>query len=66
MSFTKRKIKFNPEEPLKDLQIKLQNEMHGIQRIPAIMFNNPTSSLMKLNLTNYEILCFKPHKDFIS
>ena len=33
-----RKIKFTAKETVKDLQFKLNNEMHGIQRLPALMY----------------------------
>ena len=58
-----RKIKFDPKQNNKDLQFKLQNEMHGIQRLPALMFNEPSSSLLQLNLNKYEILNNEPLHD---
>ena len=58
-----RKLKFEPKASIKDLQIKLQNEMHGIQRLPALLYNFPNSTLNDLNLSTYEILCTEPLHD---
>ena len=37
--------------------------MHGLQRLPALMFNNPESSLQQLNLQHYEIFNNEPLHD---
>ena len=58
-----RNVKHVLNEPLKDLKSKLANEIHGIQRLPALMYNNPSSSLTKNYLRKYEILCNEPLHD---
>ena len=41
----------------------LEKNLHGMQRLPALMYNHPTSNLSDLNLANYEILCHEPLHD---
>ena len=41
----------------------LQNEMNGIQRVPALMYNDAFKSLEEVNLQNYEILPCEPLHD---
>ena len=45
------------------LQSSLAIKMHGIQRKPALLFNNPFSSLESSNLKKYEILVNKTLRD---
>ena len=47
----------------KDLNAFLENEVHGIQRVPALMYNNPLDTLESLNLSKYEILVTEPLHD---
>ena len=42
------------------LQEKLSNLMHGIQRLPALLFENPKASLKDLSLERYEISAIEP------
>ena len=58
-----RKVKFNLDLPSKDLNELLVNEMHGIQRLPALMYTKPHQSLKDLNLDKYEILSNEPLHD---
>lgn len=58
-----RKINFCSSTPLKDLREKLTSEMHGVQRLPAIMFGRTDQTLKELNLESYEILCNEPLHD---
>ena len=37
--------------------------MHGIQRLPAVLFNNHALALKDINLENYEILKNEPLHD---
>ena len=37
--------------------------MHGIQRLPALMFSQPEAELADLNLNNYEVLPTEPMRD---
>ena len=37
--------------------------MHGVQRVPVLLFNTPTTSLESINCENYEILSFEPLHD---
>ena len=41
----------------------LENEVHGIQRVPVLMYNNPLDTLESLNLSKYEILFTEPLHD---
>ena len=38
----------------------LENEVHGIQRVPALMYKNPLDSLESLDLSKYEVLFTEP------
>ena len=58
-----RKVKFNLDAPVTDLRELLVDEMHGIQRLPALMFTKPDASLKDLNLEQYEILNNEPLHD---
>ena len=37
-----------------------ENEVHGIQRVPALMYKNPLDSLESLDLSKYEVLFTGP------
>ena len=50
-------------EKKKDLETLLKESLHGIQRVPALLYNNPTGSLESINCGNYEILGFEPMHD---
>ena len=41
----------------------LENEVYGIQRFLALMYNNPLDTLETLNLSKYEILVTEPLHD---
>ncbi|CAH1264059.1 Hypp2835 [Branchiostoma lanceolatum] len=49
--------------PVKDLQAMLKEELHGLKRPPALLFNCPESSLDSLNLDWYEVLPCEPLHD---
>ena len=38
----------------------LENEVHGIQRVPALMYKNPLDSAESLDLSKYEVLFTEP------
>ena len=57
-----RKIKFSRDSPLKYLQELTTNEVHGIQRLPALLYNF-NHSLNHLNLTKFEIINNEPLHD---
>ena len=46
-----------------ELQAKLDIELHGIQRVPALLVNAPDVSLDDLHLADYEILPTEPLHD---
>ena len=46
-----------------DLQDLLTKEMHGIQRVPALITNNPEKNLQDFGLGDYEILPVEPLHD---
>lgn len=47
----------------KELEDALTTELHGVQRVPALLFENPTDDLTAVNLENYEILVCEPMHD---
>ena len=58
-----RNVKFLVQDSSKDLQDLLDATVHGIQRVPAILFNNFDTSLSDIKLQNYEILFTEPLHD---
>ena len=58
-----RKISFTCMSSTKDLQMLLDKEMHGIQRLPALLFQNPEKNLEELYLLDYEVLNNEPLHD---
>ena len=58
-----RDVKFNCTATKKSLQTKLEQEVKGIQRVPAIIFENSLADCNKFNLINYEILGTEPLHD---
>ena len=50
-------------ETKSELEKLLQDEMHGAQRVPVLLYNTPTTSLESINCENYEILSFEPLHD---
>ena len=58
-----RKVSFTCKSSAKDLQELLIKEMHGIWRLPALLFQNPTDNLDELFLQHYEILNNEPLHD---
>ena len=55
-----RSIKFTCQSTTKELQGLLECEMHSIQRLPAVLFNNHVLTIKDINLENYEILKNEP------
>lgn len=47
----------------KELQNLLDENLHGVSRVPALLFTNPSRSLESLNLGNYEVLPCEPMQD---
>ena len=47
----------------KQLQNLLDEEMHGVNRVPALLFRNSTTSLESLNLGSYEVIPCEPMHD---
>ena len=41
----------------------LEKNLHGMQRLPALMYDHPTFNLSDLNFADYEILCHEPLHD---
>ena len=58
-----RGVKYQIDASVKDLKELLDEEMHGIQRLPALMFFRPHLTLAQLNLQSYEILSTEPLHD---
>ena len=58
-----RKVSFTCKLSAKDLQELLIKEMYGIQRLPALLFQNPTDNLDQFCLQHYETLNNEPLHD---
>ena len=46
-----------------ELQNLLKEELHGVQRVPALLYPNPEVPLDEINCGNYDILGFEPLHD---
>ena len=46
-----------------ELRKLLLDELHGVQRVPALLFTNPLATLASINCSKYEILLFEPLHD---
>ena len=46
-----------------DLQLKLNEILRGVARVPALLLTNPTQQLASLNLGKYEIVASEPLHD---
>lgn len=58
-----RKINFRCDQSTSHLRELLKEEIHGIQRLPALMFSESSKTLSELNLERYEILSNEPLHD---
>ena len=58
-----RMVKFSCNVPVKKLNDLLTDEMHGIQRLPSLLFGNHTKTLMELNIQQYEVMNNEPLHD---
>ena len=54
------------KNPLKELKEVLTKEMHGMQRVPSLLFNNPEGDINSLGLASYEILACEPLHDIMN
>ena len=50
-------------ETKKELEKLLAEELHGVQRVPALLYTNPTSTMESINCGKYEVLSFEPLHD---
>ena len=50
-------------EKKKELNDLLKDELHGVQRVPALLFTSPNKTLESINCATYEILGFEPLHD---
>ena len=46
-----------------ELQDLLKEVMHGVQRVPALLYNDPMATLESINYSNYDIFGFEPLHD---
>ena len=46
-----------------ELQNLLKEELHGVQRVPALLYQSPDIPLDEINSRDYEILGFEPQHD---
>ena len=51
---------------MKVLKEVLTKEMHGMQRVPSLLFNNPEGDINSLGLESYEILACEPLHDIMN
>ena len=51
---------------MKELKEQLTKEMHGMQRVPSLLFNNPEGDINSLGLASYEILACEPLHDIMN
>ena len=58
-----REITFCHNKTKKELEQKLTQEMCGIQRVPAMFYNEPESSYDNINLPHYQALLTEPLHD---
>ena len=64
MELNQRQVKgWHSKSTKEQMSSFLEVEMHGIQRLPALMHTNPFKSLEHLNLNKYEILVNEPLHD---
>ena len=63
LELQERGIKFSTKQRKDKIQNLLTEEMHGIQRLPALLFDNPTNTLNDTNLDQYEISTIEPLHD---
>ena len=47
----------------KELEDLLKEELHGVQRVPALLFTSPNKTLESINCASYEVLRFEPLHD---
>ena len=47
----------------KELEQLLAEEMHGVQRVPALLYTNSTCTLETIKCAHYEVLTFEPLHD---
>ena len=50
-------------ETKEELQNLLKEELHGVQRVPALLYQNPTLPLDSINCGDYKVLGFEPLHD---
>ena len=50
-------------DKLEELRKLLVDKLHGVQRVPALLFTSPLASLASINCSKYEILPFEPLHD---
>ena len=59
VSFTKQYHSMTHDQ----LKRLIEKNLHGMQRLPGLIYNHTTSNLSDLNLANYEVLCHRPLHD---
>ena len=58
-----RSVKFSSKHTKAILQPILTEEMHGVQRIPALLFDTPSLTMNDLNMSHYEVSTVEPLHD---
>ena len=58
-----RGIHWKSSDNASNMLTKLKTEMHGIQKMPSLLFNCPDGDLNLIGLENYEILACEPLHD---
>ena len=57
---------YSDKYTMKELKEELTKEMHGMQRVPSLLFNNPEGGINSLGLASYEILACEPLHDIMN
>ena len=55
-----RNLKFQSKLPASELKSFFDFEMHGIQRLPTLLFGQSNFNLQTLHLQSFEILTHEP------
>ena len=58
-----RSVQFSSKQTKAKLETILVDEMHGVQRVPALLFDTPSLTLDDLNLSHYELSTIEPLHD---
>ena len=61
-----RNVKFTCTSSAKDLNALLEHEVHGIQRVPALVYNNSLDTLESLNYQNMKFFLLNHYMTLVT